>query len=85
MNNLLSTLKDTAAANRLNTVESAYAGSPGSQTNFKGSWAGFDASGNGQIKVNGQLYSANVIASKSLPLNSGVIMRVGKGIKNTNW
>lgn len=85
MSNLISNLKDLSSSSRLNTVEAAYAGSPGSQTNFKGRWVGYDQSGNGLVKVNGQTYSATVIAPKSLPQNSNVILRAGKDLKNLNW
>jgi len=85
MSNLTSRLNDISNANRLNAVETAYSGSPGSQTNFTGKWQGYDDNGNGLIKVNGKTYSANVLGLTSRPYNADILLRVGKGIRTINW
>lgn len=85
MSDLTSQLNDISNANRLNTVESAYAGTAGSQTNFTGQWQGYDDKGQGLIKVNGKIYSASVLGLTSRPLNANVLLRVGKDIKTINW
>lgn len=84
-NNVMLRLKDTANASRLNTVEAAYAGSTGAQSNFKGRWQGFNNEGNGIIRIAGKDYAATTIGSASLPFNAPVILRVGKGIKTSHW
>jgi len=81
----VSKLNEVSNVNRLNTVEAAYAGSAGAQSNFKGKWQGYDEKGNGLVKVNGEIYTANSIGTKSIAQNTNVILRVGKGIKNVNW
>jgi len=81
----VSKLNEVSNVNRLNTVEAAYAGSAGAQSNFKGKWQGYDEKGNGLVKVNGTVYTANSIGIKSIAQNTNVILRVGKGIKNVNW
>lgn len=85
MSNLISKLNDTANVSRLGTVEAAYAGSAGSRSNFKGQWKGFDAAGNGMVAIDGKTYKAATIGSASIPSNSQVILRVGKGIKTSHW
>jgi len=45
MSSLKKKLNDRSNVNRLSTVEDAYSGLPASQTNFKGKWKGYDASG----------------------------------------
>ena len=85
MSNLISRLNDTANTSRLGTVEAAYAGSAGSRSNFKGEWKGFDTTGNGMVAIDGRTYKATTIGSASIPSNSQVILRVGKGIKTSHW
>lgn len=85
MSDLTTRLNDTANVNRLATVEAAYAGSAGSQSNFKGQWKGFDTAGNGMVAIDGKTYKAATIGSTSIPSNSQVILRVGKGIKTSHW
>lgn len=85
MSSLTSRLNDISNANRLNTVEAAYAGAPGSQANFTGQWQGYDEKGNGLIRVNGKVYSASVLGLTSRPLNANVLIRVGKNIRTINW
>lgn len=85
MRNLLAKLSDTANMSRLNTVEAAFAGTPGAQSNFKAKWQGYDENGNGIVKVNGVAYTANTIAASSIKQNYNVILRAGKGIKSIHW
>lgn len=85
MSNLISALNDTANISRLGTVEAAYAGAAGSQSNFKGNWKGFDTAGNGMVSIDGKTYKSAVIGSASIPLDSQVMLRVGKGIKTSHW
>jgi len=83
--NPVSRLNELSSINRLNTVEAAYKGSAGAQSNFKGRWQGYDQNGNGLVKVNGTVYTASSIGIKSIAQNTNVILRVGKGIRNVNW
>lgn len=85
MRNLLGKLSDTANMSRLNTVEAAYKGTPGAQSNFKARWQGYDDKGNGLVKVNGAVYTANTIAASSIQQNRSVVLRAGKGIKSIHW
>jgi len=82
---LINKLNETSNLNRLNTVEAALAGSPGAQTNFKGTWQGFNDSGQGLVKVNGKIYATQSIGGTSIPLGHPVILRAGRDIKNSNW
>jgi len=82
---LKSKLDEVSNVSRLNTVEAAFAGSPGAQTNFKGTWQGFDSAGNGLVKVNGKIYATNGIGGTNIPIGKQVILRAGKNIKNSNW
>ena len=85
MTRLIGKLNNMANTNRLGTVEAAYAGSAGAQSNFQGRWLGYDAQGNGLVKTEGRIYSSLTIGSTSIRLNSPVMLRVGKGIKTSNW
>lgn len=85
MSSLKKKLNDRSNVNRLSTVEDAYSGLPASQTNFKGKWKGYDASGNGIVRINGKDYSGQVTASFSVPSNYNTVFRVGKDVKNIVW
>ena len=85
MNNLIGKLNETANMSRLNTVEAAYAGSAGAQSNFNGQWLGFNGAGNGLVKVEGKVYTSVTIGKASIALNAPVMLRVGKGIKTSHW
>lgn len=85
MSSLISQLNNLASTSRLNTVEAAYAGAAGAQSNFKGTWQGYDPAGNGLVRVNGTVYAVNGIGITGLALNSEVTLRVGKGIKIATW
>lgn len=85
MSNLISQLNTLSSTSRLNTVEAAFAGSPGAQANFKAAWQGYDETGRAIVKANGRTYAVNSIGIVGLPLNSSVTLRVGKGIKTATW
>lgn len=85
MSSLTKKLSDRSSLNRLSAVEQAYAGAPANQTNFKARWQGYDEMGRGIVKVDGKEYTAEVLGSFSVPLNTTTILRVGKNIKNIAW
>jgi hypothetical protein len=82
MKNLTSDLNNLANSSRLNAIDSAYAGSPASQYNFKTQWQGYDKNGNGVVRYNGKNYSGSVISGSSPAPRSVVLLRVGKNIRN---
>lgn len=74
-----------AALSRLSTVEAAFEGREGAANNFKGTWAGFDSRGNGQIVVNGKTYSAPIVGSTYIKQGTTCYLRVAENIMRIGW
>lgn len=74
-----------AQLNRLSTVEAAFEGTQGAANNFKGTFAGFDERGNGQIVVNGKTYSAPIVSSNYIIKGATCYLRVAKNLMRIGW
>lgn len=74
-----------AQLNRLSTVEAAFEGADGAANNFKGTFIGFDAQGNGQILVNGKTYSAPILSSNYITKGTTCYLRVAKNLMRIGW
>jgi hypothetical protein len=82
---LESKLNDASNLSRLNAVDAAYAGSPGSRSNFKARWQGYNEDGQAVVKVGDQTYAGKNLANTYTKKDSTVILRVGKGIRTVNY
>ena len=61
-------------------IANVFGGSVGGSMNFKATWAGFDANGNGLAYVGNKQYTANAVNGfRGLPFGSPVVLRVAKG------
>lgn len=82
---LLGKLKQNAQMNRLNAVDAAYQGRPTEGSNFKGKWAGYNSDGQALVTYENRTYVAKTLGKHNLVKGSSVALRVGKGIKTTNF
>ncbi|MFZ9315835.1 MAG: hypothetical protein ACO24P_00685 [Candidatus Nanopelagicaceae bacterium] len=82
---LLDLVNESAAANRINTVENALNGGALGQKNFIATWKGYELNGRPTVMHNGTLYNVSGDGFTGLPINSPVTLRAGKNTLSASW